>query len=227
MKSKLLGVIALVSLFGLSPAGANAAQLVSNGDFATGDFTNWTQFTTSANGTLGSAPDPQVVSFDVTGGGSQLAAEFNVGAFTFTGLQEGGGIFQNITTTAGLLNFSASVASYDQQFNASAGVFEALLDGTVMASWDPGEINGPTVLRDTLSFSTAVTAGSYQLEILITRPFNSCGNGCTPNEYVTNISATEDMAATPLPAALPLFASGLGALGLLGWLRKRKAQAAA
>jgi hypothetical protein len=29
--------------------------------------------------------------------------------------------------------------------------------------------------------------------------------------------------ATPLPAALPLFATGLGALGLLGWRRKRKA----
>jgi hypothetical protein len=31
--------------------------------------------------------------------------------------------------------------------------------------------------------------------------------------------------ATPLPAALPLFATGLGALGLLGWRRKRKARA--
>jgi hypothetical protein len=27
---------------------------------------------------------------------------------------------------------------------------------------------------------------------------------------------------TPLPAALPIFAGGLGALGLLGWRRKRK-----
>jgi len=35
------------------------------------------------------------------------------------------------------------------------------------------------------------------------------------------------LAETPLPAALPLFASGIGALGLLGWRRKRKAQAAA
>jgi hypothetical protein len=33
--------------------------------------------------------------------------------------------------------------------------------------------------------------------------------------------------ATPLPAALPLFATGLGGLGLLGWRRKRKAQAVA
>jgi hypothetical protein len=33
--------------------------------------------------------------------------------------------------------------------------------------------------------------------------------------------------ATPLPAALPLFATGIGGLGLLGWRRKRKAQAVA
>jgi hypothetical protein len=32
-------------------------------------------------------------------------------------------------------------------------------------------------------------------------------------------------AATPLPAALPLFATGLGAMGLFGWRRKRKAAA--
>jgi hypothetical protein len=31
--------------------------------------------------------------------------------------------------------------------------------------------------------------------------------------------------ATPLPTALPLFATGLGGLGLLGWRRKRKVQA--
>jgi outer membrane lipase/esterase len=35
-----------------------------------------------------------------------------------------------------------------------------------------------------------------------------------------------DRLATPLPAALPLFATGLGALGLLGWRRKRQTLAA-
>ncbi len=34
------------------------------------------------------------------------------------------------------------------------------------------------------------------------------------------------LAETPIPPALPLFATGLGAMGLLGWRRKRKAQAA-
>jgi len=34
-------------------------------------------------------------------------------------------------------------------------------------------------------------------------------------------------ASTPVPAALPLFATGLGALGLLGWRRKRKTAALA
>jgi hypothetical protein len=32
---------------------------------------------------------------------------------------------------------------------------------------------------------------------------------------------------TPLPAALPLFAAGLGAMGLFGWRRKRKLRARA
>lgn len=38
----------------------------------------------------------------------------------------------------------------------------------------------------------------------------------------TGMDMTVDFSPTPLPGALPLFASGLGALGLLGWRRKRK-----
>jgi hypothetical protein len=47
---------------------------------------------------------------------------------------------------------------------------------------------------------------------------------------LTPITLTESLTApatTPIPAALPLFATGLGALGLLGWRRKRKAAALA
>jgi len=51
----------------------------------------------------------------------------------------------------------------------------------------------------------------------------------TPGDSLTFLSghdyssfAAGPSSETPLPAALPLFASGLGALGLLGWRRKRK-----
>lgn len=38
----------------------------------------------------------------------------------------------------------------------------------------------------------------------------------------TDTATFTPVSATPLPAALPLFAGGLGALGLFGWRRKRK-----
>jgi hypothetical protein len=41
------------------------------------------------------------------------------------------------------------------------------------------------------------------------------------------ISVSSQPIGTPLPATLPLLATGLGALGLFGWRRRRKAQAVA
>jgi hypothetical protein len=39
---------------------------------------------------------------------------------------------------------------------------------------------------------------------------------------LTSLEVTLNCAETPLPAALPLFYTGLGVMGLLGWRRKRK-----
>jgi hypothetical protein len=44
---------------------------------------------------------------------------------------------------------------------------------------------------------------------------NSSANAIT-------FSVSPEISSTPLPAAFPLFASGLGALGLLGWRRKTR-----
>lgn len=42
-----------------------------------------------------------------------------------------------------------------------------------------------------------------------------------------SVGALEQVTPTPLPAALPLFAGGLGTLGVFAWRKKRKAQKAA
>jgi hypothetical protein len=57
-----------------------------------------------------------------------------------------------------------------------------------------------------------MTGGTFQSVVL-----TSSGNAF---EFA---NLKDSPALTPLPAALPLFATGLGALGLLGWRRKRKA----
>jgi CHRD domain len=105
-------------------------------------------------------------------------------------------------------------------------------------------------------FPLGVTAGTYSMTFnlldpatynpaFITSGFNPGGTvqsaeavfvaALLAGETYLNIHTTQFgggeirgfLAPVPLPAALPLFATGLGALGMLGWRRKRKAQAAA
>jgi hypothetical protein len=47
-------------------------------------------------------------------------------------------------------------------------------------------------------------------------------NGIAVTDHIVVTGVTPPVMTTPLPAALPLFATALGALGLLGWRRKKK-----
>jgi hypothetical protein len=67
--------------------------------------------------------------------------------------------------------------------------------GTGLFAGDTGEIT----VTETITRTSATTA--------------TISNGSYTGTLIT---------ATPLPAALPLFATGLGAIGLFGWRRKRQ-----
>ena len=212
MQAVLTRVIAGVAYAGIAAGSvlvptANAA-IVTNGDFATGDFTGWTLFTTP-NGSLGPSGSglPAVTSFNVTGSGAQNAATFEVGEVVFNSTQQGGGITQAVTLPGGLISFSANIASLGVSgLNAEGGVFNVLLDGTTEDTLDIGPIDAGAVIRDTLSFTTTESAGAHTLEILITRPFlNATG---TPDQFITNI-AISAATAVPEPTSLTLLAAGL------------------
>jgi len=57
--------------------------------------------------------------------------------------------------------------------------------------------------------------------------FDGTGDAYTDIYGIWTTSLGVEATATPLPAALPLFVGGLGVMGLLGWRRKRRVQAAA
>jgi hypothetical protein len=204
----------------LTCASANAANLVTNGDFATGDFTGWTLGTVNG-GSPGFSPDPQVTSFNVTGGGVQNAAEFEVGLTALpVGPSGGASLSQTITTTAGMLTFAADWATFKNLgYNGDEGTFTVLLDGVSMVSAGGGLVGGGIPNRGTLDFSAMVTGGAHVLEIDITRTFLNLG-GVTPYEYLTNISATQAVSAAPEPASWAMMLVGVFGAGAV--LRRKR-----
>jgi uncharacterized protein (TIGR03118 family) len=103
-------------------------------------------------------------------------------------------------------NFSFS-ASFISAFDPTTGAFLGMI---------PIDVDGQS------------PGGLWALE------FGSGGSNGSPNTlfFTDGINGEADglfgaITPTPLPTALPLFATGLGAIGLLGWRRKRKAEALA
>jgi hypothetical protein len=84
-----------------------------------------------------------------------------------------------------------------------------------LTSTSGGWLDAAAVLMATTGYSTSDYSHGFDAEQEGSSA--DCGNTQCAGYY----------AATPLPAALPLFTSVLGTMGLLGWRRKRKAQALA
>jgi hypothetical protein len=75
--------------------------------------------------------------------------------------------------------------------------------------------------------STFALLGTAQLQGIWIGEGLTSGDTGADSLTVNSLTINTPPAATPLPAALPLFGTGLGALGLFGWRRRRKARATA
>lgn len=137
------------------------------------------------------------------------------------GLMSYGNANANNNVTVGGIGVSLSsatqVAIWRVEYNASSNVLTLAADATDQAIWT----EAGTLI--------AALGGSIPLNVLwdFLVPNGPGSNGNQVLAFVPGNAQEIGPAPTPLPAALPLFATGLGVMGLLGWRRKRKRTALA
>jgi hypothetical protein len=168
-------------------------------------------------------------SFSATGSGGFAIWSANVYGFTPAGFS-GYSIWPSsvyaadlhVTFSQPLTDFSIMYAPEEYGSDNSAIMrITAYLNGAYVGTNTTTAPNPGTWPTGTLTFNSLLTFDNVVVHW-------DSANGATdygPIFAADNMIVTPS--AVPLPAALPLFATGLGAMGLLGWRRKRKAAAIA
>jgi hypothetical protein len=221
MKTRILGLAVIASIGLLACGGAQALAATCSGSVTYASAGNGTNegaqtFPGTNVGTVGcgSSEIGQIGDLNNYNGGANSG-----GAYVGSGHDPSnyyfyfaGGSLLTITFMEGNNGTNAHIGvnlfSYDNNNNT--------YDPTPLGSLS-GIDNTNTFTVFTLLSNGALTAGYY----IINTYLEVAGD---PNYQINFYSETpiHDDSATPLPGALPLLASGLGALGLLGWRRKKK-----
>ena len=138
---------------------------------------------------------------------------------------EGGGVSQTFTTTGGLATFSADIAAFTRVNGLTAfGLMSVLLDGVVLDSFDFVGPGTSTTLRNTLDFTTNLTAGQHTIQLQATRIF-APGGGVT-SQYFDNVSLDVE-AAVPEPSTWAMLILGFVGVGFIAYRRRNGATLAA
>jgi hypothetical protein len=207
------------AMFMLCAGAAQAApqELVGNGGFETGDFTDWVQESPQGN-------DTKAVT-DINPASGVFSANLNCSA---------GVPCDSLLKSA---NRGVGTVTAGQSITISFDYRGVQLDGGVIFAELFSEVSGGGVSKSELitggplfgagdtwqNFSITTTLGpdvSGGVTLLLK---SGCGGAasCVSDAYFDNVSMTVDVAAVPVPAAAWLFGSAL--LGLGGLARKKRA----
>jgi len=163
------------------------------------NFPSWGPAGTFSGGTVGNPPPP--------GGGVQLQG----GAATST---------DTLTFATPVVNPVMAIISLGAPGNSASFVFNSSEPFTIQSGGPSNEFGGISITQS--GNSVLGSEGSGTIQFIGTYSSISWTNPVNEFYYGFTVGAPGTVGAVPLPATLPLFASGLGALGLLGWRRKRK-----
>jgi hypothetical protein len=222
MKAKLFGVVALLVLFGAMPS--RAASLIDEGT-NTYDPNTGLQWL-DVNLTLGVTYNDVVANYLGTGQPYQ-------GYRYATGAE-----LSQLLSDAGISNPIACNTLCNPSELSSYTEFFSLLSPTFTNTWTTmieGRIADNFICGDLLPCHWFALIdlqsdgqGGYVEQRARARDYgiHDTESGIYADQPMGNFLVL-DVGTTPLPATLPLFASGLGVLGALGWRRKRKAAALA
>ena len=187
-----------------------------NGDFETGDMTGWT----ITVGPMAEYTYQDVVLFDMNDtepGGTSFAAQFSVGQANNNDTEYRYiDVTQQLQLVAGNnYDFQFDWASHNYFFidNFDGGIFELIVDGNSLASFDTENIFAESTEYGTLFASFQATqTGSYSVGARISRRFRSTNNGAfILGQYLDNFSVTST--GVPEPTITSLLAlTGLGML---------------
>jgi hypothetical protein len=194
--------VLVICAVALSFSGPAQADLLTNGDFETGAFATvfagW-----HSNGSLLEIRISQTFPHTGTFSGELSSSPFDPNPPA---------LFQFIPAGPGE-KFNLSFFAADN-FGSPDDVLTVRFGGFPIGTITGDQVAGAYHLE------TFTIDGPYLIQMgfveLAFRGINGVGSW-----FIDDVSLTQ-VPSVPIPAALPLFATGLGALGLLGWRRRRK-----
>jgi hypothetical protein len=183
--------------------------------------TSFTATSTTSNISFAFREDPAFLSLDNVvvrlGAGPNLLVNGNFDAGPVNSQAPTGWTYLNTfgATFGGVVTAGCGTAGSNCYFDGAVQAYDSI---TQAITTTPGLLyNISFDLSDNSTLTTFLAISNNGLP-------GTSGNGVN---LVVYAGEGEPVRAVPLPAALPLFATGLGALGLLGWRRKRKRAAVA